>query len=65
MYCSTNVINPWVQFQKSQAAVFRFDQSMLNIIIVRDFGKEVFQNIFDSILNEMKVVKHPSKMYTK
>ena len=43
----------------------RFDQSVLNIIIVRDYGKEAFSNIFDSILNEMKAVKHPSKMYTK
>ena len=43
----------------------RFDQSVLNIIIVRDYGKEVYRNIFDSVLNEMKVVRSPSKMYTK
>ena len=43
----------------------RFDQSVLNVIIVRDYGKEVFRDIFDSILNEMKMVKHPSKMYIK
>ena len=41
----------------------RYDQSVLNIIIVREYGKEVFKDIFDSVLNEMKVVRHPSKMY--
>ena len=41
----------------------RFDQSVLNIIIVRDYGKTVFRDIFDSILNEMTVLRHPSNMY--
>ena len=36
----------------------RYDQSVLNITIVREY---IY--IFDSVLNEMKVVRHPSKMY--
>ena len=43
----------------------RFDQSVLNVILVRDFGKKVFSNIFDSILSEVKVERYPSKIYTK
>ena len=43
----------------------RYDQSVLNIIIVRDHGKEVFKDIYDSILNETTVLRHPTNMYTK
>ena len=43
----------------------RFDQSVLNTIIVRDYGKEVFKDIFDSVLNEMTVIRQPTNIYTK
>ena len=58
--CDFNKANPQ---SLEYIGCHRFDQSVLNIIIVRDYGKAVFRDIFDSILNEMTVLRHPSNMY--
>ena len=42
-----------------------FDQSVLNIVIVREYGTKVYKNILDSIVDtSLKITKHPSHEYT-
>ena len=43
----------------------RFDQSALNVVIVREYGKKVYKYILDSLINTtLKVIRHPSHEYT-
>ena len=41
----------------------RFDQSALNSILIRDYGKEVFTKILNSVVNKMKVIHAPTKTF--
>ena len=42
----------------------RYDQSTLNIVIVREYGTKVYKYIFDSLIDtSLKVTKHPSHEY--
>ena len=42
----------------------RFDQSVLNIVIVREYGKKVYKYITDSLVDSLKVDRHPSHEYS-
>ena len=41
----------------------RFDQSALNSILIRDYGKEVFTKILNSVVNKMKVIHAPTTTF--
>ena len=41
----------------------RFDQSALNSILIRDYGKEVFTKILNSVVNKMKVIHAPTSTF--
>ena len=42
----------------------RFDQSVLNIVIVREYGNKVYKYITDSLVDSLKVDRHPSHEYS-
>ena len=43
----------------------RFDQSALNVVIVREYGKKVYKYILDSLINTtLKVIRNPSRDFT-
>ena len=43
----------------------RFDQSALNVVIVREYGKKVYKYILDSLINTtLKVIRNPSHDFT-
>ena len=43
----------------------RFDQSALNVVIVREYGKEVYKYITDSLIDTtLNIVRHPSNEFT-
>ena len=41
----------------------RYDQSVLNVLIVQEYGNDVYRHIFNSVVTHTTVVRHPSKMY--
>ena len=41
----------------------RYDQSVLNVLLRREFGKGVFEKILDSVVNNLTVSRMPSKLY--
>ena len=47
------------------AGCHRYDQSVLNVILVREYGPEVYKEILDSgVETSLKVIRHPSHEYT-
>ena len=43
----------------------RFDQSVLNVVIVREYGKKVYKYILDNLVNKsLKIKRHVSHDYT-
>lgn len=41
----------------------RFDQSVLNVLLRREFGREVFAEILDSVVDHLQVIRRPSRLY--
>ena len=60
--CNFNLVKPG---STKYIGCHRFDQSALNVVIVREYGKKVYKYIIDSLVEtSLKVIRHPSYEYT-